>query len=133
MSVAESRAVVQRLVGDFLNKHDLSVADEIFADDLIDHQSGADAVGRGNVKQFVGALFNAFPDLRCEIAQLIAEGDMICAYVIGRGTHRGEFRGVAPTGRSVTIYGTSVMRVAEGKIAERWNVTDIDGLMRQLA
>ena len=47
-------------------------------------------------------------------------------------THRGEFRGAAPTGRSVTILGTSIMRIADGVIAERWNITNIAGLMAQL-
>jgi len=132
MGIDENKAIVRRLVGDFLNKHDLAVADEIFADGLIDHQGAVAATGRESVKQFVGGLFDAFPDLQCEIAHLIAEDDKVCVNVIGRGTHRGEFRGIAPTGRSVTILGTSIMRIADGKIAERWNVTDTAGLMQQL-
>jgi len=98
MGIEENKAIVHRLVGDFLNKHDLSVADEIFADDLIDHQAAITATRRANVKQFVAGLFEAFPDLRCEITHLIGEGHNVCVNVIGRGTHRGEFRGVAPTG-----------------------------------
>ncbi len=133
MGIDENKAVVRRLVDDFLNKHDLAAADEIFADGLIDHQGSVTATGRENVKQFVGGLFEAFPDLQCEIAHLIAEGDKVCVNVIGRGTHRGEFRGIGPTGRAVTILGTSIVRISGGKIAERWNITDMAGLMQQLA
>ena len=133
MGIEENKAIVRRLVGDFLSKHDLAAADDIFADGLIDHQGAVTATGRETVKQFVGGLFAAFPDLQCEIAHLIAEGDKVCLNVIGRGTHRGEFRGVAPTGRAVTILGTSIVRIADGKIAERWNITDIAGLMQQIA
>jgi steroid delta-isomerase-like uncharacterized protein len=133
MGIEENKAVVRRLVSDFLSKHDLAAADDIFADGLIDHQGPVTAIGRENVKQFVAGLLQAFPDLQFEIGHLIAEGEKVCVNVIGRGTHRGEFRGVAPTGRPVTILGTSIMRIADGKIAERWNITDMAGLMQQLA
>jgi steroid delta-isomerase-like uncharacterized protein len=127
-----NKTIVHRLVNEFLNKHDLAVADEIFAGDLIDHQAATAASGRDNVKRFVAGLFEAFPDLKCEITHLVSEGDTVCVWVTGRGTHRGEFAGVSPTGRSVTILGTSIMRIANGKIAERWNITDMAGLMQQL-
>ena len=133
MGIEDNKAIVRRLVGDFLSKHELAAADDIFAEGLIDHQGAVTATGQENVKQFVGGLFAAFPDLQFEIGHLIAEGDKVCLNVIGRGTHRGEFRGVAPTGRAVTILGTSIVRIADGKIAERWNITDIAGLMQQIA
>lgn len=133
MSIDSNKAIVHRLVNDFLNKHDLLVADEIFAEDLIDHQAGADAAGRESVKRFVSGLWESFPDLRCEISHLVSEGDMVCVWVTGRGTHQGAFRDIAPTGRSVTILGTSIMRIEHGVIAERWNITDMAGVMAQLA
>jgi steroid delta-isomerase-like uncharacterized protein len=126
-----NKAIVRQLVDGFLNAHDLAVADEIFAEDLIDHQAGGSA-GRESVKRFVSGLWESFPDLHCEIDHLVSEGDMVCVWVTGRGTHRGAFRGIAPTARSVTINGTSIMRIADGVIAERWNITDMEGLMAQL-
>ena len=132
MGIEENKAVVRRLVDDFLSKHDLAAADDIFSEGLIDHQGAVTTTGRENVKQFVGGLFQAFPDLQFEIGHLIAEGEKVCINVIGRGTHRGDFRGVAPTGRAVTILGPSIVRIADGRIAERWNITDMAGLMQQL-
>jgi steroid delta-isomerase-like uncharacterized protein len=132
MPADEHRAIIDRLINDFLNAHDLSAADEIFAEDLIDHQASVTAHGRETVKGFVGGLFRAFPDLHVELNHSLSDGDKICVYVTGRGTHRGEFAGVAPTGRSITLLGMSVMRIANGKVAERWNITDMAGLMQQL-
>jgi steroid delta-isomerase-like uncharacterized protein len=132
MSRDGNLAIVGRLINDFLNKHDFSAADEIFAEDLIDHQAAVDAVGRENVKRFVGGLWESFPDLQCELSHVLSDGNKVCVYVIGRGTHKGEFLGIAPTGRPVTLLGVSVMRIADGRIAERWNITDMAGLRAQL-
>jgi predicted ester cyclase len=49
-----------------------------------------------------------------------------------RGTHRGEFLGIAPTGRSVSFDVIDVVRIADGRIAEHWNVVDLMGLLQQI-
>jgi predicted ester cyclase len=49
-----------------------------------------------------------------------------------RGTHRGEFLGIAPTGRSISFDAIDVVRIADGRIAEHWNVVDLMGLLQQI-
>ncbi|MBI4908866.1 MAG: ester cyclase [Acidobacteria bacterium] len=48
------------------------------------------------------------------------------------GTHRGEFAGVAPTGKAVAIRVMDFVRVSDGKMREHWNVVDVAGLLGQL-
>lgn len=132
MSRDANLAIVDRLVNDFLNKHDLSAADQLFAEDLIDHQGATDNVGRETVKRFVSGLWDSFPDLHCQLSHVLSDANKVCVYVVGQGTHKGEFLGIAPTNRAVTLLGVSVMRIADGKIAERWNITDMAGLRAQL-
>jgi steroid delta-isomerase-like uncharacterized protein len=74
----------------------------------------------------------AFPDLRVEINDLIAEGDKVVARNTVTGTHRGEFMGIPPTGRRVAYDEIFVVRFADGRIAETWGVVDLASLMRQL-
>jgi predicted ester cyclase len=76
--------------------------------------------------------FAAFPDMQITIEDQIAEGDKAAVRVTIRGTHQGDFMGIAPTGKHVTITAIGIYRVEEGKIAETWQNLDTLGLMQQL-
>jgi predicted ester cyclase len=62
----------------------------------------------------------AFPDYRWELQELVVEGDMIAARLIGLGTHTGPFGGVAPTGRRISTQELVIYRIADGKIVHCW-------------
>jgi predicted ester cyclase len=66
------------------------------------------------------------------VEDLVAEGDKVAARVTVRGTHRGAFLGLAPTGKAVTQTGIDIVRVAGGKAVERWGSFDELGLLQQL-
>jgi predicted ester cyclase len=63
---------------------------------------------------------------------LIAEGDRVAERWTGRGTHRGELQGIAPTGRRVEVPGSVFYRIVDGKIVEFRGQLDMMGLMQQL-
>ena len=48
------------------------------------------------------------------------------------GTQLGEFAGIAPTGKKITIEEFHIFRLAGGKIVEQWGMPDVQGLMTQL-
>jgi steroid delta-isomerase-like uncharacterized protein len=77
-------------------------------------------------------LTGAFPDLRIDIDDLIAEDDKVVARMTFHGTHRGPFRGIPATGRQVSFTAIRVYRVADGKIVESWANQDALGLLGQL-
>ena len=62
----------------------------------------------------------AFPDYRWELQEVVVEGDMIAARLIGRGTHTGAFGSVAPTGRRISTQELVFYRIADGKIVQCW-------------
>lgn len=76
--------------------------------------------------------FSAFPDWHETIEDIIAEGDRVWVRITYTGTHRGEFMGLAPTGKKVTSRAVDIYRVVDGKLAEYWNVTDNVGIFRQI-
>lgn len=134
MGVEENKALARRLVEEALNAGSLDITDELFADGFVDHQGALGATGgREDAKAFVSAIRAAFPDVHYEIEHVVAEDDFVMLHLIVRGTHQGEFRGIAPTGRQVEVGGFGLLRFAGGKVAERWNVTDVAGLMQQLS
>jgi predicted ester cyclase len=66
------------------------------------------------------------------IEDLIAEGDKVVARWRSRATHRGDYMGIAPSGKEVEFTGISIYRIEGNKIAESWSVEDQFGLMRQI-
>ncbi len=62
----------------------------------------------------------AFPDLRLELEDVVAEGDRVVTRLVGRGTHLGEFRGVPPSGRPVATHIIVISRLADERIVEEW-------------
>jgi steroid delta-isomerase-like uncharacterized protein len=108
--------------------------DEVVAPEvLIRTPLPIDSTGRAALKEVFGRLRHAFPDLHIEIKDLIAEGDKVVSRNTVSGTHRGEYMGVAPTGRTVTYDEIFILRFAEdGRIVETWGVVDVAAQMRQL-
>jgi steroid delta-isomerase-like uncharacterized protein len=124
---------VHRLVEQLVNKRDLAVVDEMFANNFVNHSPATGTTpDREGIKQLITMLRSAFPDYHNVIEDLIAEGDRVAARVMCRGTHRAEFMGIAPTGRPVEFSAVSIFRFAGGKVVERWNNTDYLSLLQQL-
>jgi len=81
---------------------------------------------------FIAAFAAAFPDLRLTVEDSVAAGDRVAARVTFRGTHRGEFQGIPPTGRQVAFTAIEFNRMEDGKVAEHWVEIDLLGLLRLL-
>jgi len=75
----------------------------------------------------------AFPDLEMIAEDMVAEGDKVFVRATIRGTHRGEFLGVAATNRRITIPIGDYVRFANGRLVEHWGITDTGALMEQLS
>jgi steroid delta-isomerase-like uncharacterized protein len=68
-----------------------------------------------------------------KIEEIFAAGDdRVVARWTGSGTHSGSIMGIAPTGRVIRVDAISVFRIANGKIAESWEVWDTLGFLQQL-
>src|SRR5919112_1782573 len=133
MSVEENKAIFRRYVEEIPNQGNLEFADEIF-DRYIAHQPDGSTLVRGpqDVKRFTREFLSAFPDLHVSIEDQIAEGDKVVSHFTIRGTHQGEFRGMAPTGKQIALTGVTTFRFSpEGKVVETWDSYDQLSLMRQ--
>jgi predicted ester cyclase len=132
MSTEENKATLQR-VGEIFIKGDLSLVPELIAPNYVYHGSGGQEVkGLEGFKQMVTMFRTAFPDLHGSIEYMIAEGDMLAVRLIFTGTHKGEFMGIAPTGKKVTITDHAFMRFEGGKEVEVWGILDMLSIYQQL-
>jgi steroid delta-isomerase-like uncharacterized protein len=132
MSVEESKSIAKRIVYEFVNTGNTAAADELFGPELIDHRTGQPDGDRDSTKRFLISLRTAFPDLKFAVEHVFGEGDMVVVHVIAEATQRGEFVGIPPTGKKVVIKGTTILRIANGRAVERWNIVDVYGVIQQL-
>ena len=134
MSAEDNKALVRRWFEELFNEAKLDVADEIVTPDHVSHDTSTPEhpPGPEGNRQLVNLVRGAFPDGRITIEDLVAEGDRVAVRWTFCGTHRGEFMGVAPTGKEVEMGAMDLFRVAGGKIAETWSNVDMMTMMRQL-
>jgi steroid delta-isomerase-like uncharacterized protein len=131
----ENKAIARRALEEvWSGQGDLDAADELYAPNYVDHDpaSPEDIRGPEGAKEFASLYRNAFPDNRYSVEDQVAEGDMVVTRWIGSGTHQGEIMSIAPTGNRVTMAGTSVERIVDGKIEETWDNYDAMGMMQQI-
>jgi steroid delta-isomerase-like uncharacterized protein len=129
------RQVVRRL-HQIWNTGDLAAVDEVYAEDFVGHFPPSSHLperrGRAGAREGITRARAAFPDWHEAVEDMIAEGGKVVTRYTSTGTHRGEFRGIAPTGRAVTLPEISIYRVARGKVAEQWCLLDDLGRLQQL-
>ncbi len=127
----ENEQLFRDVVAEFFNAHDPGAADRFYAPDYRQHSDGVPD-GRDGLKAFFTGVFAAFPDLVVTVDHLHAVDDRVFAFCTYRGTHRGEFLGVPPTGRAVRFRTANLQRVADGRFAEHWELVDMQALLLEL-
>lgn len=130
----ENKAITLRFWQYFEKGERDKIANELLASNFILHFSGmSDPLTKEETKEEIMKMFNTgFPDLKVTVEEQIAEGNLVADRFTIQGTHKGEFRGVAPTNKSVKFTGIAINRIADNKIAERWTEIDFSGIMTQL-
>jgi steroid delta-isomerase-like uncharacterized protein len=126
-------ALAQRWMRLWNAASDLAAIDELVTPDFVSHSAPPGLPGGpAGLKQWVAIFQAAFPDLYSEVDDVISDGDRVVERFHAGGTHRGDFFGIPPTGRSGTTTGINIFRVVDGRIAEHWGNSDDLGLMVQL-
>ncbi|MEC3956295.1 ester cyclase [Nocardia sp. CDC153] len=106
-----------------------SALDEVLAETLVVHMPDGTHVDRDGFKAVNHAFAQGFPGSVHTLEDIIAEGDRVVARMRWRGTHSGEFQSAPPTGNTIELAETGIMRVEDGKIVEFWPLFDSLALM----
>jgi len=131
MSLEENKAIVRKMF-ETINKHDLASLDELMAPDFVLRMHGQQTQGWAVGRQVVQNEIKAFPDFHVAIEDIIAEGDKVFVRLRETGTHKSEYRGLAPTSNKLSYAVAATWRIVEGKIAEGWIIYDQMEFLRQL-
>jgi len=132
--IAENEALVRRVFEDVINASDPAAAEEVCSDDFEMHVPGLQLpVGPEGLRGFAQSLHGGFPDLHVIIDDVIATEDGAAVrWHTDRQTHTGEYRGLPPTGRPVTVTGITFHRIKDGRVTGTWVEADSLGLGQQL-
>ncbi len=133
MTPQDSKRFMQRFV-EFINTASEQLAEELIAPDAVFHVPGRAEPMRGpaGYLAIIGMMRGGFPDIQWTLEQLITEGDMLAARFTMRGTHKGDFFGIPPSGRPIQVQAMNFYRIAGGTIVEERGQPDLLGLMMQI-
>jgi steroid delta-isomerase-like uncharacterized protein len=131
---AENKSLARRSLDELWTKGNLAAVDQLYSDNCIFHDLGSpeDIRGREGLKQFARSYRAAVPDLQCTVEDAIAEGDKVAVRWVSRGAHRGDFMGIAPTGKQVTFRGIQMYRISKGRIEEEWAGFNTVGALQEI-
>ena len=127
----------KQLVSQFfetLDRQDIEMMDQLVSSTNYSlHFSGMPPMDwNENKKEFLAPFTKAFPDLRRNIVDMVAEGDKVAVSINVTGTYKGEFQGIPATGKQVSFTAMDILTIIDGKITEEWATADMMGLMQQI-
>ena len=122
MSLEENKAVVRRLY-EAVNTQDLSSIEDFMAPDYVDHTRKLRGLEEN--RQYMTMLYKASPDIHGTVEDIIAKRDKVWVRVTYTGTHTGELRGLAPTGKTFDQTSIDIYRILDGKVVDGWSFLEL--------
>ncbi len=130
-----NKALVRQNFEVIWSQGNLKAADNIIAPDYVGHIATLPEAVRGVAafKQVITLYHFSSPDIHFDIQDQIAEGNKVATRWIARGTHQGEFMGVAASGQRLSVSGMSLHRIENGRIQESWDDWDALSMLQSIA
>jgi predicted ester cyclase len=122
----------RKLIEEGFSKGDVTVFEKYTSHDFIERQYGFIPPNVEGVKKAIESLHKAFPDFSMVIEDLVAKDDRVWGRMTARGTQKGQFGPMPPTGKRIEITVIDIMRFKDGKLIEHWGVPDRLAAMEQL-
>ena len=133
VSDEDNKALVRRFVDEVQSGGNIDLIDEICSPEFVNHSAPPGIPADREGIKIVTAMFRrAFPDSYFTVEDMVAEGDKVATRKTFHGTHEGEFMGIPPSGRSVSMGLIDIVRISEGRVVEHWSMGDSLGVMQQL-
>ena len=132
MSAEDNKALIRRFVDEVQSGGNIDLVDEICSPEFVNHSAppGIPA-DREGIKIITAMFRRAFPDSYFTVEDMVAEGDKVATRKTFHGTHGGEFMGIPPSGRSVSMGLIDIVRISDGRVVEHWSMGDTLGMMQQ--
>ena len=133
MAAENNKQLMNRFV-EFINTANEQLGNELISQNAIFHVPGNPEPmrGPGGYLAIIGMMRGGFPDVQWTLEEMVAENDKVAARFIMKGTHRGVFFGVPPTGKPINVQAMNFYRFSNGQITEEYGQPDLCGLLQQI-
>jgi steroid delta-isomerase-like uncharacterized protein len=133
MAAETNKLVMDRFL-EFINAASEKLAQELISPNAVFHVPGRPEPMRGpaGYLAIIGMMRGGFPDIQWTLEEIVAEGDKVAARFTMRGTHRGTFFGVPPTGKTISVQAMNIYRLSGGQFVEEHGQPDMLGLLQQI-
>lgn len=129
----DNTAIVRQFIEEVINQGDVDGAGRFVWEDVVELVPfPGQGPGLKGLQDVLRGMRSAFPDMNWIVEEQLSDGDRVLTRFVWTGSHHGEFLGVQPTGRRVTVWGMVIDRLVDGRIKETRILMDTLGLMMQL-
>ena len=133
MRSEENKLLVRRFYEEVVNTGNIDQIESLISPGYCEvHDGTKHAVGIEGAKEHVLGVRQTYPDLHITIDRQIAEGEWVVSCITARGTHKGAWLGMKPTGKSVVFTGVNVDRVVNGRIVEHGGAANLLGPLLEI-
>lgn len=128
-----NKQIVRRYAEDVFVEGNLDAIGETIATGYVHHSPSApDVVGVKAMAELVRGFRRSFSEISLTVDDMVAQDDRVATRLRISAVHSGEYDGIAATDRPVTLHGMAIDRIADGKIAEGWEVSNASSLRDQI-
>jgi len=126
MSLEENKRLIRRYIEEVVNTGNVDEIERFISPDYCEiHEGKKHHVGIAGAKEHVLGVRRTYPDLILTMDRQIAEGDWVATCITARGTHKGSWLGMKPTGRPVCYTGVNIEKVENGRISEHGGAANL--------
>lgn len=132
-SVVHDAPALAREILAAIDGQDLARTSALLEDSFVLHYQGIpDPIPKATLLEMLGSYYEAFPDMRHDVLEVLPSGSFVTVRLMLHATHRGTYEGIPATGREVAVGAIHILRISSGRIAEWWAAEDDLGLLRQI-
>ncbi len=128
MPINENKLIIRRYIEEVINTGNTGRIEQFISPDYTEIFEGKRyPLGIQGAREHIAGVRRTYPDLTLTVEQQIAEGDWVATSITARGTHRGEWMGIRPTGKVLTYTGVNLDKVIGGRIVEHGGAANMLG------
>jgi steroid delta-isomerase-like uncharacterized protein len=133
MTTENNKAVIRKFLEEVINQNRMDRATDLVVEDFVELDPlPGQRQGREGLKEVLGMMRAAFPDIHWAVDEMVAEGDKVVTRFTWTGTHRGIFMGIPATGKSLSVKGMVIDQLEGGKMSNSRMLMDSLGMLQQL-
>ncbi len=135
MNTQENKALIARYNAEVIEGGDMVTFQAIASPAFVNHSAAAGtSTGLEGMGYFFTQLLRpAFPDLKVEVLDMVAEGNKVATRKKLIGHHQGDLLGLPPTGKQVEISVLDIFTIENGLLREHWGENNFPAIMQALA